>query len=903
MTETGRLVAWITIATALALAGGAGALTYSEVTDETGVDFRTAGEVHPDGDDDWPAFPEIMGSGACIADFDGDGYDDVYLVNQRYNEHNPATEGWIEDVDPRNQLYVNQGDGTFEERGAQAGVDSDAFGYGCSAADYDGDGDVDLFVSNFGENALFENQGNATFANVTSAAGVPGDACGEHRCMSTSSAWADYDGDGDVDLYVGNYVDTSLTDENRGPTGHVGQHNLLYRNEGDGTFTEVASDEGVAGQATDEDGSKTLGVVWLDVDQDGDQDLYVANDVVENDYYENLGGTFQERSHEANLADRRASMGVTAQDYDADGYPDLFFTHYDLETNGFYWNEGDGTYEDRSGEDDHLASLPMVGWGTSFVDADRDGDLDIVLANGHTEWDEDDYDQPFQAFRQDPEPSTAGKDKQWTDVSQAWGLDATEDKVTRGLAIGDLDLDGDTDVVGVPNANQTAQVLEASGVTNHHLTIELTQPGPNPDAIGARIAVTVDGTSQYRALRTGTSYLSQNSLKAGFGLGSASQAGDVTVRWPDGATTQLVDVPADQVIRVNRSTGDYINDTIAPATSSTLEGTKGDNGWWVSPVDIEISAEDRGVTFVSGLNETQMAVGNETWSPAEPITLEEGVHPVHHRAIDKAGNVGPRVTDLVRVDLEAPEVEHVVDGRSGENGWWISEDVTVRIRASDAISGVDRLQVRVDDGPWTITDGNVTFTGEGLHTVAYRALDRAGHVSEETSVTVKLDYTAPNVTAMDPAPGVVYVGTQSLTPRSIGPSTIFVPPPSVTPASQVFLVRADVSDAESGVANVTSLVDGDPLVEETGDHSYAWSWNVSREPSGLHEVRIEASDVAGNHESRTVTVVLASLTENSLKATVEDGPGAYTSHTSNPIWLGPTDPFGVDVAPEARAPV
>lgn len=876
MTRARGLPAWLTLTALVLFAGVAGGVTYEEVSDEVGIDFQLAGEVHAEGNIDWPSFPEIMGGGACIADLDGDGYDDVYLVNQRYNEKNPATEGWIDTVDPRNELYINRGDGTFEERGAHAGVDSDAFGYGCSAADYDADGDVDLFVANFGQNEFYANQGNGTFQNVTAHAGVAGDACGEHRCMSTSSAWGDFDEDGNLDLYVGNYVDTTLTDRDRGPSNHEAQNNLLYRNDGDGTFTETADDVGVAGQATDEDGSKTLGVVWLDADRDGDLDLYVANDMTENDYYENLGGDFVERSHQVNLADRRAGMGVAAQDYDEDGYADLFFTHYAWQTNGLYWNEGDGTFEDRSGEDEHTESLPLVGWGTAFVDADRDGDLDILVANGHTEWDEDDYGQPFQAFRQDPDPSTPDRDKEWTDASGAWGLDALEEKVTRGLAFGDLDYDGDTDMVAVNNANQTAQVLKARGVDNHHLTIELTQPGKNPNGIGARVAVTVDADTQYRFVRTGTSYLSQNSLKQGFGLGSATMADEVLVDWPDGARTKLKDVPGDQVIRVNRSTGSYVNDTIAPETSVSVDGTRGENGWWVSTVNVTVDAEDRSVTHVSGVDEVQMALEQEPWRAAEPTSLDLGVHRVHHRALDQAGNTGPRGTDVVRVDLEAPTVDHTVEGDSGKAGWYTSDTVTVSLSGSDDLSGVARFEVRLDDGPWQTSDGTLRLAENGIHDVRYRAVDRAGHVSEEDSVAVMLDHTPPETRLIDPAPGRVYVGDEPVTPHGPGPATILVASPSATPMAGLFPVRAEVSDAVSGIAHVTSLVNGDRFAEATG-HLYTWSWNVSREASGVHEVRVEAVDVAGNTAGDAVEVVLASATEDGVGATVDHGPATPVS--------------------------
>ena len=245
----------LVVLAAIALLGQPAAAGYTDVAHALGVDVKMAGEVHDASQPEWPAFPEIIGGGACWADFDGDGSDDLYVVNQAYNPQSPFVGAWAAAEDPHSHLFLNDGQGGFVDVSAASGADGRGFGYGCSAADYDGDGHTDLFVTGFGVSKLYHNLGNVRFEEVGAQAGIPQEgACGEYACMSTGSAWGDYDLDGDLDLYVSNYVETTLTDHMRGPSNHVAQANWLLRNEGDGTFTEVGQDAGVAGQATDTNG-------------------------------------------------------------------------------------------------------------------------------------------------------------------------------------------------------------------------------------------------------------------------------------------------------------------------------------------------------------------------------------------------------------------------------------------------------------------------------------------------------------------------------------------------------------------------------------------------------------------------------------------------------------------------
>lgn len=872
-TTVGLLVALV------ALSGGAIGLTYEEVSSDVGVTFQTAGEVHPD-DTDWPSFPAILGSGVCVSDLDGDGFDDLYFANMRYNPQNPATDGWIDDVNATNELYLND-DGTFTDATEGSGLANGAFGLGCSVADVNEDGHRDVYVTNLGKNALYLNTGNGTFENVTGEAGVAGpENCEgpEHPCLSTASAWADYDQDGDLDLFVGNYVDTNLTDEVRGPDNHDAQANWLFRNDGEGTFTEVGEAAGVDGD-TSEEGSKTLGAVWFDANDDGYPDLYITNDGTDNEYYRNDGdGTFTERTHRAGLDDDRAGMGVTAQDYDGDADPDLFFTHYNNEANGFYENRNDGTFLDRSAEDEQVESITWVGWGTHFQDLDLDTHPDILLGNGHTEWRGTTYGQPFQAYSQIPQEDP--HDPHWANASGTWGLDEIEYKVTRGLATGDLDLDGDVDAVAGNNANQTTQVLEARDADGNALTLELRQSAPNPHAIGAQIAVTVDGETTYRTVRAGSSYLSQSSLKATFGLGQASLADEVTIRWPDGETSTFTDVDASRILRVDRATGQLVHDTLAPDTELSVDGTAGENGWWTSPVTVTVDATDRGIEATSGVAETEIALGDGDWRTDASLSLDEGEHTVHHRATDETGNEAPRATTSVQVDTQPPTADHRLEGTLGQAGWYVEEPVDVVLEGEDATSGVDRLEYRRGDGDWQTYEGSVTIEDDGVHEITYRAIDEAGLVSAEHTITVRLDRTPPDLETVSPRPGDIYVADQHVASAPLGPVTVLVPPAIQGPDHEPLTVEATARDATSGLDHVQALAGSQPLDEPRTSEPFAWPWAVHEEPQGSHQLTVQARDVAGNQAEVHLPVTITSATSASLQATADQGPSIYA-----PTWI------------------
>jgi hypothetical protein len=495
---------------------------------------------------------ETVGNGVCLHDFDGDGRLDIYLPN------GSRAGGFAAGSEPRSALYRNRGDGTFEDVTLRAGVAARGFwAQGCAAADYDGDGRVDLFVTGFGRYVLYRNRGGATFEDVTAAAGLAGG-----RGWSTGAAFGDYDGDGWIDLYVSHYVDYDPADPplpapGSGPNcfykGHpviCGPRGLnpaagrLFRNER-GRFRDVSR---AAGIRVDPSGYG-LGAIWSDLDLDGDLDLYVANDSLPNFLYRNDGnGRLREIGVPAGVAyseegRAQAGMGVDAGDFDGDGRFDLFVTNFSHDYSTLYRNEGGLFFLDVSMITGvAVPTLPTLGWGAGFLDYDNDGDLDLFLANGHvfpmidraaigTTWK-----QPNQLLRND-----AGR---FTDVSAAAGPAFEERHSARGAAFGDLDDDGDLDVV-VNNIDEPPSLLRNDGGNARRwLGLRLVGAPPNTGAIGARVTVTAGGRTRVAEVRAGSSHNSSSDPRLHFGLNTAPAAGRVEIRWPSGRVRVLTDLPA-----------------------------------------------------------------------------------------------------------------------------------------------------------------------------------------------------------------------------------------------------------------------------------------------------------------------------------------------------------------------
>ncbi|HEV8359009.1 MAG TPA: FG-GAP-like repeat-containing protein, partial [Candidatus Thermoplasmatota archaeon] len=756
-------------------------------------------------------------------------------------------------------------------------------------ADYDGDGCFDLFTANFGPSYLYRGLCDGTFVNATAALGPVGQegACGDFTCFSTSSGWADYDRDGDVDLYVGNYVESSLTDNERGPLGKIGQFNFLLRNDGAAGFSEVAQLVGAAGYHEDVNGSKSLGVAWFDYDRDGWPDIYVANDEAPNNLFHNNGdGTFTELAPAALVADPRASMGITAGDYDNDGWPDLFMTHYNTEQNGFYRNLHDGTFEDRSGEDGLAVGSAYVGWGVRFVDYDRDGWLDIVLANGHTEWFVANYAQPLHTFRNAAEASPAGPgDRRWVDTSNDTGLGFPGPKQThRGLGFADFDLDGDVDMVSVPNGNETARLYAGRGVANHWLYLQLRQPTGNRDALGAVVTVTAGGLTQVRENFPGQSYLSQNSLLLEVGLGAATSA-DVSIAWPGGAITTLPDVPVDRVVRVVQGVAGFVTDTLAPRTSASLSGMQ-DGAWWSGVVEAQVEAVDRAVGPASGLVATEVAVDAGPWTPfeAQPIVFDtEGDHVLRLRSADAAGNREPPRVVRIPIDDTPPLPTHAVAGIAGAEGWYLSE-ATVSLGSEDAVSGSGPIRYRLDGGDWVPYEAPFVL-GDGVHAVEFVAADVAGNEAPLAAFEVRVDTVAPEVSLTSPAPGAVYVASAEVLRLPVRLAVALT-------AGAPFPLRAEASDVGSGILVVRFALDGATVGVDTAA-PYEAVWDTSESAEGIHLLEAFATDGAGNARRSAVPVLLGSAAQGSLDRTLAEGPAL---HAGDLLALG-VPPLAVVVAP------
>ena len=538
---------------------------FKDVTEAAGIGF-----VHSKGKRS-SLLPEDVGSGAGFADYDNDGHIDLYVVN------NPGPlDVEITEASPGNVLYRNNGDSTFTDITKKAGVGDRGYGMGCIFGDYDNDGYLDLYVTNYGPNVLYRNNGDGTFTDVTEKAGV-----GETQ-WGTGAAFGDYDNDGDLDLYVPNYIDHDLeklaeaqkVSQQYGqsvprilnPHSFEPQDNVLYRNNGDGTFTDVTAELGVESR-----GGRSLQAIFTDFDLDGDLELYVANDLSPNFLYRNNGdGTFTDVSDASWAADFRGSMGLATGDYDGDGDLDLFMSHWIEQENALYsnmWKE-EGTIAGNSSKAEgvqpiHLVddsygaslgeeSLKYVGWGTDLFDYDNDGDLDIFVANGHTFQYLDNYDllipQKDQFFRYDG-------DGVFTDVSAATGVAALPYRVGRGVAFGDYDNDGDVDIFIVNNHGPAVLLRNEGGNRNNWLHIKLIGTKGNRDAVGARIRLKAGDLIQLREINAGASYLSFNSLTAEFGLVKETTVDWIEVIWPGGETERFTGVGVNQRVVLREGSG------------------------------------------------------------------------------------------------------------------------------------------------------------------------------------------------------------------------------------------------------------------------------------------------------------------------------------------------------------
>ena len=522
-----------------------------DVAEASGITFK-----HVNGESGRLYYLETMGSGAAFLDYDNDEDLDLYIVNSA------PLPGFVTDTLPTNALYRNDGDRGFTDVTVEAGVGHLGYGMGCGTADYDNDGDPDLYVTNFGENVLYRNNADGTFTDVTVHAGVSnGDK------WSLSCAFVDYDHDGNLDLYVVNYLDYDIVEDGEwydtngrriysNPRVYKGVSDALYRNSGDGTFTDVTRRAGVYN-----DTGKGLGVTCGDYDNDGRIDIYVANDTTPNFLYRNMGdGTLMDLGVIAGVAYNEdgvaeGGMGVDFGDYNNDGFLDIFVTNFSRETNTLYLNNSNGIFTDVT-YIEHLgdSSFLKLGFGTKFFDADNDGDLDLFVGNGHvystveSQSDTLEYAQTDQLFLNMGESS-------FFDVSEETGAYFSMKWVSRGAAFGDYDNDGDTDIF-VVNLNQKVVLLRNDGGNrNNWLKIKTVGVKSNRDGIGARIEVVTRSHTQIREVQAGSSYLSGHDLRLIFGLGAEAEAKEVTIRWPSGLKQMLTAVEANQFLIITEGVG------------------------------------------------------------------------------------------------------------------------------------------------------------------------------------------------------------------------------------------------------------------------------------------------------------------------------------------------------------
>jgi len=510
----------------------------TDVTQRAGINFR-----HNNGSAGGKLLPETLGAGCAFLDYDGDGWQDVLLVNGC---------DWPATARRRRstlRLYRNNRNGTFTDVTQAAGLDVELYGMGVAVGDFNNDGFPDVLITCVGQNRLFRNTGKGTFVDATKSSGLWG-----RFAFSTSAAWVDYNRDGLLDLFVCNYVKwsaehdvfCSVDGKQKSyctPEAYRGDTCWLFRNRGDGTFEDVTASSGVFDTS-----SKSLGVVMLDLDEDGWPDLFVANDTQPNKLYRNLrNGTFKDVALEAGVAfnvdgKARAGMGADAGDFDNSGRQGLAITNFENEMVGLYRQVRPGAFEDvalRSGVGQ--PSRGTLGFGCVFADLDLDGRLDLIVANGH-------IDETVRSiagnvgYAQPPHLFVNQGSGQFRDAAASAGSDFAQPKVARGLACGDFDRDGDVDVLMTTNNGPAHLYRNDRHGENRSLRFHLRGTSSNRDAIGATVRITHGGESQTRMVKSGSSYLSQSELAVTFGVGTRDRVDRVVIAWPNGRVDDYKDV-------------------------------------------------------------------------------------------------------------------------------------------------------------------------------------------------------------------------------------------------------------------------------------------------------------------------------------------------------------------------
>jgi hypothetical protein len=538
---------------------------FTDVTAQAGITFRHTSD---------PAkkyIVESMSGGVILLDYDRDGWPDIYFTNA------PTVAMAIAGQHSPGALYHNNHDGTFTDVTRHSGLQNSCFAMGGAVGDYNNDGWPDLYLTCLGGNNLFRNNGDGTFTDVTAKAGV------SDGRWSTGAAFGDYDGDGFVDLMVTNYVDFHLDDlpafgsspfckyrgldVQCGPRGLKGAGDSLFHNNGDGTFTDVSKAAGVSDPA----GFYGLGVLWVDLNNSGRPDIYIANDSTPKFLYRNLGkGKFEEIGLESGTAlnaegAEQASMGLAAGDYLHTGRQSLYVTNFSDENDVLYRNDGNWQFTEVSYPSGVGApSLPWVKWGTAFADFDNDGWLDLIAVSGHV-YPQVDTLAAGARYREPALLEINRHDGTFCDASDLAGPALVEKHVSRGLAVGDLFNNGNLDVV-VENLDGSPSILKNAGIPGRHwVSFEMAGTTSNRLALNARVTLTAAGVTQTAEIYSGGSYLSQSDLRVHFGLGAARQIDSVEIHWPSGKVQTLRSLPADSFYSVLEGQGIVPAERIRPA--------------------------------------------------------------------------------------------------------------------------------------------------------------------------------------------------------------------------------------------------------------------------------------------------------------------------------------------------
>jgi hypothetical protein len=550
-----------------------GAIEYTDITNEAGVRFK-----HNSGAFGKKYLPETIGAGGAFLDYDNDGWQDILLVNSMDWPENKKRKSFP-------ALYHNNKDGTFTDVTQQAGLGVEMYGLGVAVADYDNDGNDDIYITCVGPNHLFRNLSGGKFADVTAKAGV-GDAG-----FSTSAAWFDFDNDGKLDLFVGNYVDWSvqtdqyctLDQKNKSyctPQTYKGQSATLYKNRGNGTFENVTTHAGVNDPA-----GKTLGVALLDYDDDGWLDLFVANDTEPNKLYRNNhNGTFTDNAVIAGVAfseagTARAGMGVDAADYDGSGKQSVVIGNFTNESIALYHNDGSGLFTDEAPSSGiGKVSAQSLTFACFFFDFDLDGLLDIFAANGHVS-DDISVVQPTVKYAQPPHLFRNKGKKKFEEITSKLGRALNRAIVGRGAAYGDFDNDGDLDLLITTNNGPARLLRNDNANQNDLLRVKMVGSRANRDGIGAKVVVkTSKGRSVFGMVRTGSSYCSQSELPLTFGLGKPEEGTTLTIEisWPGGQKETIPNIKPNQSLTILEGKGITLQEPIvfvrippAPSPSPT----------------------------------------------------------------------------------------------------------------------------------------------------------------------------------------------------------------------------------------------------------------------------------------------------------------------------------------------